>query len=480
MAQTLKKTTIWALAWNLVDKLGQQVLQFAVAVVVANLLFPEDYAVVAMLTIFTAVGNIIVESGFGAALIQKKDADDVDFSTVFWFNLAASVVFYAVMVACLRPIAAFFREPMLCEIGWVVFLSFPLNASMLIQTTILTKNIQFRTLTRVNLCSMVLSSALTLWMALKGWGVWALVWQPVSLAAFKSVMMWWSSSWRPRLAFDISRLRALFGFASSLLLSSLINTCFVNVYSLVIPRLYPKRELGLFTQGNKICDPVVNIVYGSIQNATFPIFSSIQNDAQRLLRAERKCVRFTSFIAFPLLLGGIAIAPEVFRLLFKAEWWDAIPYFQWLCVGSCFTVLTAINNNFIKVSGRSSGILKIEVWKVVFTVIAIAVLMHHSVMVMVAGLAGVRAAIHIVAMAYTHRYTGYRFLHQLRDTLPYTGLACCMLAALWALRFVPVLGGSLWLMLLAKVVLGAAVYVGLCYLTGSHILKEIIGLRKNS
>lgn len=451
MAESLKKTTIWALAWNFADKLGQQVLQFAVAVVVANILFPEDYAVVAMLTIFTAVGNIIVESGFGAALIQKNTADDVDFSTVFWFNLFASVAFYFLLVSCLRPISVFFREPMLSRIGWVVFLVIPLNATMLIQNTLLTKNLLFRKLTKINLIAMLLASVQTLWMAWKGFGVWALVWQPVSLAGFKSILLWLWDGWRPQFIFKFGCLKSLFGFASSLLLSSLINTCFVNVYSIIIPRLYPKRELGLFTQGNKICDPVVNIIYSSIQSATYPILSSIQNDPQRLLRAERKSIRFTSFLAFPLLFGCIAVAPEVFRLLFKQEWWGAIPYFQLLCIGSCFTVLSSITNNFIKVSGRSSGILKIEVYKIVLTILTIALLLHQSVLIMVGGLMGVRAVVHFVAMAYTHRYTNYRFLSQLSDPLPYALIAGIMLTVLWSLHFVPLLSSSLWLMLVVKI-----------------------------
>lgn len=472
----LKQTTVSALVWNLIDRFGQQVLQFAVAIVVANILCPDDYAVVAMLAIFTAIGNLIVESGFGAALIQRKDVGEDDYSTVFWFNLGMSVVLYAALVASLPLIAAYFHEPQLRSVGTVVFLSLPVSASMLIQNTLLTKQVRFRHLAKVDLTAMILSSVVAVAMAAGGCGVWTLAWQPVALAAAKSLLLWMTSGWRPRLCFSLARLRSLFGFASSLLASGLINACFLNVYSLVIPRLYPKRELGYFTQGNKICDPIVSLVYGSIQNATYPIFSHIQDEHERLINAYRKTIRLTSLLTFPMLIGAIAVGPQLFHLIFKEAWWPAIPYFQLLCAGGCFTVLTAVGNNFIKVSGRSSGILKLEVVKILLTVGVIALLMRESVLVMVGGLVSVRLAVHVACMALTHRYTGYRFTAQLRDTLPYLVLAAVMGVVAWLPSLVPALQARAWLLLPLQVVLGAASYTGLAYLTGSRVLREALQL----
>lgn len=471
--ENLKQKTIGALIWNLVDRFGQQVLQFAVVIVVANILFPEDYALVAMLAIFTAVGNLIIESGFGAALIQKHDADDLDFSTVFWFNLVMSVLLYGVLMAVSPLIVGYFDESRLTAIGAVAFLVLPINASMLIQTTLLNKQIRFRQLAKINLAAMAVSAAGAVGMAVAGWGVWTLAWQPVTLAAVKSVLLWCTSRWRPCCRFSIARLRGLFGFSSMLLLSGLINTCFINIYSLVIPQLYPKRELGLFTQGNKICDPIVSLVYGSIQNATYPIFSHIQQDRPRLINAYRKSIRFTAFLTFPMMVGGMVVAPSLFRLLFKEAWWNAVPYFQLLCLGGCFTVLTAINNNFIKVSGHSAGIFKIELYKIAFTAAAIGLLWQQSVLAMVGGLMAVRVLLHLVNMGYTQQYTGYRFLDQAKDTLPYVVLAAVMGIAVYALSWLI----SAPLPLLAtQVVTGVAVYVALAYVAGSKLLREALQL----
>ncbi len=473
MAQTLKQKTIGAIIWNLLDRGGQQVLQMAMVIVVANILCPDDYALVAMLAIFTAVGNLVVESGFGAALIQRHDADDRHYSSVFWFNLVMSSALYLLLLGCSPWIAAYFGEPQLVALSAVVFLSLPLNATMLIQTTLLNKQIRFRHLAKVNLAAMLVSSLAAIVMALCGCGVWTLAWQPVILAGVKSGLLWTTNRWRPQCYFSMAIIRDLFGFASSLLLSGLLNVVFINVYSLVIPRLYPKRELGLFTQGNKICDPIVSLVYGSIQNATYPIFSNIQNQHDRLINAYRKSIRFTSFLTFPLLIGGVMVAPALFRLLFKSEWWDAIPFFQLLCMGGCFTVLTAINNNFIKVSGRSSGILRIEIIKMALTAVSIALLAREGVLAMVAGLMAVRGVVHLINIYYTQRYTGYGMWAQLCDTVPYLLLAVVMAAAVWSVGLVV---DKPWLLLPLQIVAGAAVYTLLAYATGSKILKDAIRL----
>ncbi len=473
MAETLKQKTAGAIVWNLLDRGGQQILQMAMVVIVANILCPDDYALVAMLAIFTAVGNLVVESGFGAALVQRQDADDRHYSSVFWFNLVMSMLLYLLLLAVSPWIARYFREPQLVSVSAVVFLAIPVNATMLIQTTLLNKQIRFRTLAKVNLVAMLVSSASAVAMALAGWGVWTLAWQPVILAGMKSLLLWIVSRWRPRLYFSFAIIRQLFGFASSLLLSGLLNVVFINVYSLVIPRLYPKRELGLLTQGNKICDPIVSLVYGSIQNATYPIFCNIQNQHSRLINAYRKSIRFTSFLTFPFLIGGMMVAPALFHLLFKSQWWDAIPFFQLLCLGGCFTVLTAVNNNFIKVSGRSSGILWIEIVKIILTIVAIALLYQCGVLVMVAGLMGVRALVYIINICATQSYTGYKAWPQLRDTIPYALLSVVMAVAVWTVGMITSVA---WLQLLLQVATGVVVYTLLAYLTGSAILKETIGL----
>ena len=463
---SLKQKTIGALLWNLLDRMGQQVLLFIVGILVANILSVEDYALVGMLAIFSAIANIIQDSGFSAALIQKKETTAEEFSSVFWFNLGMSILLYGVLMGCSPLIARFFNQPRLVELSAVIFLALPINALTIIQSTILNKQIRFKPLTQINLYSMTVSGIASLAMALTGCGVWTLALQPVILAAARATLLWSRENWRPQRIFRFAVIRSLFGFASSLLLASLINTCFLNIYSVIIGKLFPQKQLGYYTQGNKMCDMGVSLIYGSIQNATFPIFSTIQNERERLIRAYRKTIRFTAFITLPIMAGLFVTAGPVIRLLLKEEWWPSIPFFQLLCLGGCFTILTAINNNFIKVSGRSDGILKIEYYKIAFTVAVVLLTYREDVLTMVAGLVVTRLLVYIINMIYTAHYTGYRFSMQLMDLLPYAGLSTLM-----TLLLLPI-GGWIenqLLLLVTQAAAGTVIYIGTAYITGLFV-----------
>lgn len=459
----------------MLDRTGQQVLLFIVGILVANILSVEDYALVGMLAIFSAIANIVLDSGFSAALIQKKETTEEEFSSVFWFNLVMSVLLYGILIACSPLIARFFNQPKLVELSAVIFLTLPINSLTLIQTTLLNKKVRFKSLTQINLFSMTLSGIASLGMALAGCGVWTLALQPVVLAAARASLLWGRESWRPQWVFRFAAIRSLFGFASSLLLASLINTCFLNIYSVIIGKLFPQKQLGYYTQGNKMCDMGVSLLYGSIQNATFPIFSAIQDKRERLIRAYRKTIRLTAFITFPIMAGLLVTARPVIELLLKEEWWPSIPFFQLFCVGGCFTILTAINNNFIKVSGRSGGILKIEYYKVALTVVVVLLAYREDVLTMVTGLVVTRMLVYIINMIYTARYTGYRFLMQLTDLLPYAGLSILM-----TLLILPIGGwiDNRILLIAAQATVGILLYVGTAYATGSKILKESLELMR--
>ncbi len=471
--KTLKEKTVGALLWNLVDRLGQQILMFVLGILVANILSVEDYALVGMLAIFTAIANIVLESGFSSALIQKKDANELDFNSVFFFNMGISVVLYLLLVACSPLIAMFFHQPKLTLLAPVIFFALLINSFSIVQTTILNKKFNFKALAKVNVVSVLVSGISSLVMALLGFGVWTLALQPVVLALCRTIMLWLNSSWRPKRQFSWISVRGLFRYASSLLGASLINTCFLNVYSLIIGRIYPVKQLGYYTQGNKMCDMGVATLYGSIQNATFPIFSSIQDEGDRLIRAYRKTVRFTAFITFPALIGLIVIAPALIKLLLKAEWWPCIPFFQLMCAGGCFTIFTAINNNFIKVSGRSEIIFKIELYKIVVTVVFLLLTFHYSVLVMVAGQVVARAVIYIINVLYSDKYTGYSFGSQVLDLLPYLGLSLLMGGAIWAMRLLII--NSLFLMI-TQIIVGGLIYIILVKLSGSKLLDEALGM----
>lgn len=469
--QSLKQKTIGALLWNLLDRMGQQVLLFVVGITVANILSVEDYALVGMLSIFIALANIVLESGFSAALIQKQQSTEQDFSSVFWLNIGMSLLLYLLLVLSSPWIAQFFNQPKLSELAIVIFLALPINSLTIIQTTLLNKEIRFKALAKINLLSITISGVSSLLMALYGLGIWTLALQPVILALARASLLWLHSSWRPTRTFSFTAIKELFGYASNLLLASLINTCFLNIYSLFIGKIYPTKELGYYTQGNKMCDMGVTMLYGSIQNATFPIFSSIQNEKERLIRAYRKTLRFTAFVTLPVMTGLIIVAPPFIELLLKEAWWPSIPFFQLLCAGGIFSILTAINNNFIKVSGRSDGILKLEYFKIALTIIALALTFDKPVLTLVKGMVITRASIYFMNVFYTGWITGYKWHTQLRDLLPYALLSVAMGGSIY---FLDLFIENRLLLLLAQTLTGVVIYLLLSYLTGSRILKEAI------
>lgn len=235
----------------MLDRMGQQVLLFIVGILVANILSVEDYALVGMLAIFSAIANIIQDSGFSAALIQKKETTAEEFSSVFWFNLGMSILLYGVLMGCSPLIARFFNQPRLVELSAVIFLALPINALTIIQSTILNKQIRFKPLTQINLYSMTVSGIASLAMALTGCGVWTLALQPVILAATRATLLWSRENWRPQRTFRFAVIRSLFGFASSLLLASLINTCFLNIYSVIIGKLFPQNNWDIIRKETK-------------------------------------------------------------------------------------------------------------------------------------------------------------------------------------------------------------------------------------
>lgn len=453
----------------MLDRMGQQVLLFAVGIIVANKLSVEDYALIGMLAIFIAIANIVLESGFSSALIRKQDANETDYNSVFYFNVFISVALYLALYLTAPLIAAYFEQPLLTTLCRVVFLSLPFNSLSLIQTTLLNKKVEFKTLAKVNLFSLLISGFSQLLMAFNGMGVWTLAWQPVILAFSRSFLLWMLNQWRPQLLFSFSSIRTLFGFASNLLLSSIINAIFTNIYSVAIGKLYPPQQLGYYTQGNKFSLMVISSIYSSLQTATYPIFSSIQDDKERSIRSYRKTIRFTAFLTFPLMIGLVSIASPFISIILKAEWAGSIPFFQLTCLAGIFTILGTINQNFAKVHGRSDVIFKLEIIRTLLIVGCLLATLRESALMMILFQTIAQLVIYLISIVYIGRIVGYKWMQQIKDIAPYVGLSLAM----WALLLLPdSFIGANYLLLPVKIVVGVAFYYLANRWLGSQILNE--------
>ncbi|MPM68518.1 hypothetical protein SDC9_115451 [bioreactor metagenome] len=308
-------------------------------------------------------------------------------------------------------------------------------------------------------------------MAYNGLGVWTLAWQPVILSFSKSALLWMSNKWRPKLIFKLSNIQSLFGFASSLLLASLINSIFTNIYSVAIGKLYPTKDLGYYSQGNKISLMVISSIYSSLQAATYPIFSSIQDDKERSIRSYRKTIRFTAFLTFPLMIGLVSIAEPLISILLKKEWAGCIPFFQLTCIAGIFTILTSINQNFIKVYGRSDVIFKLEIVRTVLIILGLLVSLKESASVMIGIQTLIQAIIYLISIIYIGHSIEYSWTKQLKDILPYTVISVLM----WGLLVIPEYYiGSYYALLLTKMTIGILFYYITNKYLGSQILREAV------
>lgn len=466
---SLKQKTIGALLWNLLDRAGQQVLLFIVGVLVANILSVEDYALVGMLAIFSALGNIVLDSGFSAALIRKQDATETDYNSVFYFNIFISICLYLLLFICAPFIARFFNQPLLTDLARVIFLALPFNSLSLIQSTLLNKQVCFKILTQTSLLALTLSSTCSLIMAYSGMGVWTLAWQPVILAFLRSVLLWCSNKWRPQLLFSISSIKELFGFSSKLLLASLVNSIFTNIYSVAIGKLYPPVQLGYYAQGNKFSLMLISTIYSSLQASTYPIFSHIQNDKERSLRSYRKTMRFTAFLTFPLLIGMISVAHPFISLILKAEWIGCVPFFQLTCLAGIFTIMSIINQNFAKAQGRSDIIFKLEIARTILIMVGLAATFRQSALVMVACLALTQLLVYIISIITIGKAVGYNWLQQVKDIAPYALIS----TAMWGILLIPDYFTTInYLLLPLKIIIGIAFYYATNRILGSTILNE--------
>ncbi|HPH12124.1 MAG TPA: lipopolysaccharide biosynthesis protein, partial [Thermotogota bacterium] len=318
-------------------------MQFVLQVILARLLLPSDFGIIGMITIFVAVSNVFIDSGFTQALIREKEVTQSDYSTVFFFNLLMSAGLYIILFFVSRLISEFFREPQLVAIIKVLSITFIINAFGLIPKTILIKRLDFKTQTKINVLSSVLSGILSILFAISGFGVWSLVAKSLSMQLFQTVFLSLSTRWIPATMFSFSSFRRLFQFGSRLLVAGLINTIYDNVFFVIIGKLFSANDLGYFTQAKKLSDLSSHSITQSLQRVMYPAFSYIKEDNAKLKEVFRKSIKLTSFVSFLLLALLIVSASDIFTLTVGKNWYPSIPYFQVLCLAGLLYPLHALN-----------------------------------------------------------------------------------------------------------------------------------------
>ncbi|MDE5797361.1 MAG: lipopolysaccharide biosynthesis protein, partial [Muribaculaceae bacterium] len=383
---SLKLKTARTLKWNTIDRVATQILYAVVGVVLANVLSQEDFGLVGALLVFQAFATILTDSGLGAALLQKKDPTNADYSTVFWVNLVLSVTIYVVLWIGAPLIPRVFKGAMeLIPLSKVMFLSFVINGLAIVQVNKLMKRMDIRQLAVANILALTGSGIIGIWLAFAGYGAWALVWQTVSMALIKCIWLWATGHWWPG-CFQLASLRSLWRVGISVLATSALNTFCQHIYTFIIGAFYSMRDVGIYTQADK-WSKMGSASISQILTASFvPLLSRVQDDPDSFRRYVSRANRFTAFILFPAMLGLAAVGAPLFHTLFGHKWDAAILLFQILTIRGIFVVLISLYSNYLLALGYSRTLVIAEACKDLLMVIAIfATIFAHSLPILVWG-----------------------------------------------------------------------------------------------
>lgn len=468
----LKLKTARTLKWNTIDKFSSQVLYAVTGIVLANVVSKEEFGIVGAILVFQAFASLLIDSGFSTALIQRKNPNNSDYSTVFWFNMGVSVALYAVLWFCAPWIDALFHAGgRLVPLSRVMFLTFILNATAIVQTNRLMKQMTVKMVAVSNVIGLTVSGIVGVWLALSGYGAWAIVWQSIVLAAVKSGILWFSSSWKPSAEFSMSSLRSIFSVGAGVMASSFLNTIFQNIYSFIIGAHYNLVQLGNYSQADKWSKMGVMSLSQVFTASFLPLLSAKQDDRSEYERMMSKTNRFTSYITFFAMGLLLVCSTQIFHIFFGTKWDSAILMFQLLVVRGIFTVITTLYNNYIISCGASRKYVYSEIVKDVSTVIAIAVTIPFGITWLVAGQVFAGAVYYCYALYLVGKVTGCSRVALVKDALPYLALTVVSLAPAVVLAHFIV---NAWLLFVLQVIVAAGAYLLMNKLLRSKIQDDVL------
>ncbi|OPX50369.1 lipopolysaccharide biosynthesis protein [Clostridium thermobutyricum] len=413
----LRKKTFSGLIWTFSDLVINQGLQFIIQIVLARLLLPEEFGLIGMITIFIAVSNSIVDSGFSNALIREDEVTQEDYSTVFYFNLGTSIILYIILYFSSPSIGSFFSEPQLISVLRVLAITLIINSFGLIQKTKMTRELEFKLQMVINMISSITSGIGAIILAYLGFGIWSLVFRTIILQGVQAIMLCFFNRWWPSFVFSIKSFKKLFGFGWKLLVSGLIDTTYNNLYYVIIGKIYSSTDLGYYTNAQKLRDVASNSISLAVQKVTYPVLSNIQSEEERLRIAYRKMIRSAVYVTFPFMFGLLIIAKPLITILFGENWVNSIVYFQILCIAGMLYPLHALNLNILQVKGRSDLFLRLEIIKkgVSVSLIIIAIILKFRIDNLIWIMVLNSVICFFINSYYSKSIIGYSTFQQLKD-----------------------------------------------------------------
>ena len=458
-----KSKVVSNLIWRFFERFGAQAVNIVVGIILARKLGRGPAGDIAVIMAVITILRTFADSGMGNALIQKKEADDLDFSSVFFFNLGFSLILYAGLFLAAPFLSRFYDNPDYVPILRVLGLLVVLSGLYNVQQAYVAKTLQFKRFFFATLGGTLVSAVLSLTMAYRGFGIWALVALQLSSFAVNTVILWFTVEWRPRRMFSFARLKGLLSYGWKLLVAAFLDTVYLQLYPLIIGARYPKEELGQFDKGRNWPDQITQSINASIDAVLLPVLSAEQDDKTRVRDMTRRAIKTSSYVMMPLMMGLAACAKPLVHLLLGDEWMPCVPFLQIFCVIYAFYPLHTANLNAIKAMGRSDVFLKLEIIKKLLETTVLFITVRYGVLAMALGELGCSIASQLINAWPNRKLLDYSYLHQLRDMLPAILLSAAM-AALVGLLLLLKLGDLPTLLL--QVPLGVAFYV-----LGSWLLK---------
>ena len=452
-----KKSVLSNFLWRFAERCGAQGVSFVVSVVLARLLTPEVYGTIALVTVFTAILNVFVDSGLGSALVQKKDADDLDFSSVFYFNVAVCCLLYLGMFLAAPFISKFYNRLELTPVIRVLSLTLVISGVKNVQQAYVSRTMQFKRFFFATLGGTVGAAGIGIAMAYCGFGVWALVIQQIFNATVDTVILWITVKWRPKRMFSWKRLKGLFSYGWKLLVSALLDTVYGNLRQLIIGKMYSSADLAQYNRGRQFPDVIITNINSSIDSVLLPTMARVQEDAAQVKGMTRRAMKTSTYIMAPLMMGLAFCAQPVVRLVLTEKWLPCVPFMQIFCITYMFYPVHTANLNAIKAMGRSDLFLKLEIVKKVVGLVLLLSTMWFGVMAMAYSLLVSTLTSMVINSWPNKQLLRYNYLEQMKDILPGILLAvlmgCCVYPTQW-------MGLPDIVTLLLQVPLGALIYIG--------------------
>lgn len=461
--QNLKQKTISALVWSFSQKLLTQLLSFAVTVVLARLLLPEDYGAVALAGMFNVLMGVFIDGGMGMALIQKKDADDLDYNTVFYSNMVMSFFIYALVYLLAPFVADFYHLPVLSPLIRVMAISMPIGAISGVHNAIISKRLEFKKFFVTSIWRQSIAAAIAIYLAYKGLGPWALVAQNVIASVANTLALFSLTRWIPSLTFSWERFNGLFSFAWKKQAAGLIGTFCSQLKGYLVGYKYTAADLAFLNRGDGLPDMFMNNINGTINGVLFPALSNVNNDIVSVKRGIRRSMMTSSYILCPILFGLAAMAGQIVPVLYSDKWSPAIPFMQVACLTCCMTVLNTANLQALLAIGRSDEVLKLEFYKkpVMLAILAIAIFI--SPLAISVGLFIYSIFVLCVNTIPNKKHLGYSIWEQVKDVRSSFILSAIMAVVVFSVGLLHV---NVYLLMALQFITGVIIYIGL-----SHVLK---------